>query len=75
MLESIISSPPILKKVRADIRGMTAYSSARSIMEADEGMIFLDANESPYEPVPGVLGYSRYPSQQPEGLLRPLADL
>ncbi len=54
---------------------MTAYSSARSIMGADEGMIFLDANESPYEPVPGVLGYSRYPSQQPEGLLRPLADL
>ncbi len=65
----------ILKRARPDIVAMTAYSSARSLMAADPEMVFLDANECPYEPVPGVQGYSRYANQQPDDVVLPLANL
>ncbi len=59
----------IVNRARAEILALEPYKSARSIVQGREGMVYLDANECPYEPMPGVSGYSRYAPQQPKGLV------
>ena len=64
-----------LALARPEVRDLVPYSSARSL--ATEGEIFLDANESPWEPFDGdeALFLNRYPEPQPEALLTKLAIL
>ncbi|MBL8640320.1 MAG: histidinol-phosphate transaminase [Alphaproteobacteria bacterium] len=66
---------PILLRARSHVRTMAAYSSARSLYKADEGYIFLDANECAYEPYIGSVGNNRYPAQQPAGVMRKICEL
>lgn len=66
---------PILNRARPEIIEMKAYSSARSLYKAEEGMIFLDANEFPYDAYIGADHISRYPDQQPEALTQALCRL
>ena len=58
---------------RKAVLKFTAYSARGGAGTA----LHLDANESPYAPPPvkGTSGYNRYPQQQPEDLLRRLADI
>jgi histidinol-phosphate aminotransferase len=64
----------ILDLARPEIRTLQPYSSAR--MEASEGQIMLNANESAWEPMGDAgLGCNRYPDPQPEALLQALAAL
>jgi histidinol-phosphate aminotransferase/imidazoleglycerol-phosphate dehydratase/histidinol-phosphatase len=65
----------ILSRVRPDILAMKEYSSARSLYKKQQGIIFLDANECPYEPYIGAEGLSRYPGQQPQELTDALCRL
>ena len=63
----------VLGLVRADLRALKPYSSAR--MEASGGSVFLNANESPWPAV--VLGsgpLNRYPDPQPPELVQRLAS-
>jgi len=68
-------SDDLLKLVRKNIRALEPYHSARFLMKEKQGISFLDANECPYEPLPGVRGYSHYPDQQPSALVQGLAGL
>ncbi len=70
-----MSIEKILERVRPEIRAMKAYSSARSLYQATSDMIFLDANECPYEPYVGAQNLSRYADQQPSELQASLARL
>jgi histidinol-phosphate aminotransferase len=66
----------LLNLVRPAIREMTAYSSARSL--GFLGKYYLDANESPWNPIDGnysASGLNRYPSPQPSALVQKLAKL
>ncbi|MFA4994867.1 MAG: histidinol-phosphate transaminase [Bdellovibrionales bacterium] len=63
----------ILSLIRADIRAMKPYASARSMSLATEDQILLDANEMPFAPLVGTEGYNRYVPQQPPELLAALA--
>jgi len=65
----------ILNRFRPDILAMTAYTSARSLYEASDDVIFLDANECGYEPYIGAQNLSRYPAQQPHKMLDALCRL
>ena len=65
----------IIKRARPEIVVMKAYQSARSLYKKSQGMIFLDANECPYEPYVGASSLSRYPDQQPEELVRAICNL
>lgn len=65
----------LLNRARPEILAMKAYSSARSLYKSRPGMIFLDANECPFEPFIGADSLSRYPDQQPEPLVRAMSDL
>jgi histidinol-phosphate aminotransferase/imidazoleglycerol-phosphate dehydratase/histidinol-phosphatase len=65
----------MIKRARPDIVAMKAYSSARSLYKKKPGMIFLDANECPYEPFIGAENLSRYPDQQPQDLVDALCRL
>jgi len=57
---------------RPELLAMAPYSSAR--MEAGAGDIWLNANESPWNPI--ALGrINRYPEPQPQPLLASLGDL
>ena len=57
----------VLDLARPEIRTLQPYSSAR--MEAGNGQIMLNANESAWPPAGDVgLGCNRYPDPQPEGL-------
>ena len=57
--------------VRANVAGMAAYSSARDEFSSEgEGLVFLDANENPFEN-----GLNRYPDPQQQALKRELASL
>ena len=64
----------VLDLARPEIRALQPYSSAR--MEASGGKVFLNANESAWEP-PGDhgLGCNRYPEPQPAALVATLAAL
>lgn len=61
--------------VRAHIRSLVPYSSARSVYGSGD-RIYLDANESPYESVTADLapGLNRYPDPACSTLRRALAD-
>lgn len=59
------------KLIREDLRGFSAYSSARSLNF--EGSIWLNANELPYDL--SNKGFNRYPEPQPRELLSALATL
>jgi len=65
----------ILTRFRPDILAMTAYTSARSLYQASDDVIFLDANECGYEPYIGAQNLSRYPAQQPHKMLDTLCRL
>lgn len=64
----------VLDLARAEIRAMQPFSSAR--MEAADGQVWLNANESPWAPVgDDGLGCNRYPEPQPAALVEALAAL
>jgi histidinol-phosphate aminotransferase len=64
----------VLDLARPEIRTLQPYSSAR--MEAGEGQIMLNANESAWPPAGDAgLGCNRYPDPQPAELLQALATL
>ena len=72
----------VLNLVRADIRALKAYSSARSLTDGEGHQenggvkeLYLDANEAPVEPFPGGTNLNRYDSQQPQAVLDKLAKL
>ena len=65
----------ILARARSDIVKMHGYSSARKLQTKAKGLVYLDANECPFEPLVGSQNYSRYPLQQPEELVRALCEL
>ncbi len=54
--------------VRKDLQTFNAYSSARD--EAKQGIIFLNANESPYKNK-----INRYPEKQPDALVKIISTL
>lgn len=64
----------LLSLLRPHYRSLQGYVSAG--MEADKSadLVFLNANENPYE-LPGLEGYSRYPEPQPKALRDAYADL
>lgn len=72
-----MSESSVLQLLRPAIRRLVPYHSARSLsMEAD---IFLDANETPWDPQTGeesaLGGMNRYPEPQPKDLRVALAKL
>lgn len=60
--------------IREDLHDFTPYSSAR--MEASQGRIWLNANESPCQLIDAdpTLTLNRYPQKQPDALLSSLAN-
>lgn len=58
----------VLDLARPHLRGLKAYSSARSL--ASEAEVFLDANESPRALHAASEGLNRYPAPQPPALVR-----
>ncbi|MCB1557748.1 MAG: histidinol-phosphate transaminase [Alphaproteobacteria bacterium] len=65
----------ILSRVRRSVVEMAAYSSARSLYSAEDGYVFLDANECSYEPYIGSKNQSRYAGQQPARAVEALCRL
>lgn len=64
----------VLDLARPEIRALQPYSSAR--MEAGEGQVFLNANESAWAPAgDDGMGCNRYPEPQPAQLISTLAAL
>ena len=61
-------------RARPEIRAMKGYVSARSLVAGGGATVFLDANESPYEPYVGASDLARYPMQQPPELMRFICD-
>ncbi|HWT16299.1 MAG TPA: histidinol-phosphate transaminase [Patescibacteria group bacterium] len=62
----------VLGLARPELLALSPYSSAR--MEATSGEIWLNANESPWNPM--ALGrINRYPEPQPPSLLEAMADM
>ena len=61
-------------RARPEIRAMKGYVSARSLVAGGGATVFLDANESPYEPYVGASDLARYPMQQPPELMRVICD-
>ncbi len=70
-----MSAKSILEKVRKSLLDIQEYKSARSMFQDDEGMIYLDANEIPYEPYVGANGLNRYIAQQPDKMAKDIARL
>ena len=70
-----MSAQRILEKVRKSLLDMQEYKSARSMYQEDEGMVYLDANEIPYEPYVGADGLNRYIAQQPDEMVKNIASL
>jgi len=70
-----MSAEAILDRVRKSLLDMSGYKSARSMYQDNEGMIYLDANEIPYEPYVGVSGLNRYIAQQPDKMIQDVARL
>ena len=62
----------VLDLARPELLAMAGYASAR--LEASGGEIFLNANESPWNPL-AQGRVNRYPDPQPQPLLDALADL
>ncbi|MEM7618131.1 MAG: histidinol-phosphate transaminase [Pseudomonadota bacterium] len=70
-----MSAEDILNRVRKPLLDMTGYKSARSMYQGDDSIIYLDANEIPYEPYIGANGLNRYIAQQPENMTQDVARL
>lgn len=65
---------PLLKLVRPHYRALQGYVSAGMEMEKSDDLIFLNANENPYE-LPGLEGFNCYPKPQPPELARGYGEL
>jgi len=65
----------MMARIRPDIIAMKGYSSARSLFKSADGLIYLDANECPFEPYIGAEKLARYPDQQPDDLMAALCRL
>ena len=65
----------LIKRARPEIVEMKSYSSARSLHKGREGLVFLDANECPFEPYIGAENLARYPDQQPVEVVNALCRL
>ncbi len=63
----------IFKHIRAHFKTMKGYSSAGMEAGKDAGIIYLNANENPYE-LPNLEGLNRYPEPQPLALLEAYAQ-
>ncbi len=63
----------IFKHIRDHFKTMQGYSSAGMEAGKDEGKIYLNANENPYE-LTGLEGLNRYPEPQPLALLEAYAQ-
>lgn len=59
--------------IRPHFRDMDGYVSAGMDSDKTADLLFLNANENPYE-LPGLEGANRYPKPQPEKLRHGLAD-
>ena len=62
--------------IRGNLKQIQPYKSAR-LESTSDGLISLDANESPWPPfgAPDGAAFNRYPQQQPARLLSRLADI
>lgn len=65
----------IVDRARPEILKLKAYSSARSLYQGRDDVVFLDANECPFEPYIGAEGFNRYPDQQPKAMMDALCRL
>ncbi len=63
----------IFKHIRAHYKTMQGYSSAGMESGKNQGVIYLNANENPYE-IAGLEGLNRYPEPQPLALLEAYAQ-
>lgn len=70
-----MSKIKILARARQSVLAMKAYTSARSLVEAQDDMILLDANECSYEPYIGAQHYAHYADQQPNDMMNKLCRL
>lgn len=66
--------PALKTLLRAHVADAPLYVSAAMAADKDDDLVFLNANENPYE-LPGLAGLNRYPQPQPPKLLRALAEL
>lgn len=69
-----MTSCPSLALVRADVRAMKPYVSARSLWPVKDGDVLLDANEMPVSPCSDMADLNRYAEQQPIELVRAVAS-
>ena len=65
----------IRELARPEILDLEPYASARESVPDAEGLIRLDANESPWAAFPTQVGLNRYPDPQPAKLVERLASL
>ncbi len=70
-----MSHQPIINRARKTILDMKPYVSARSLVQSNDDMVLLDANECAYEPFVGAKGYSRYADQQPKAMMDALCRI
>lgn len=60
----------ITRYIRPDLKDIKAYSSARDEFSTEEAMVFLDANESPFDN-----GLNRYPDPYQQKLKTKIAEI
>lgn len=72
---TVMSIDKLLKRARPDVLAMKSYVSARSMHQGREDLIYLDANECPFEPYAGADRLSRYADQQPSAMMDALCRL
>jgi histidinol-phosphate aminotransferase len=68
----ILMNEALLKHIRPHYQSMQGYSSAGLEAGKDEDIIYLNANENPFE-LPGLEGLNRYPEPQPLALCEAFA--
>lgn len=61
-------NPALSTTIRAHYRDLHGYVSAGMEVSKNDRLIFMNANENPYE-LPGLEGFNRYPEPQPRRLL------
>jgi histidinol-phosphate aminotransferase len=65
----------LVKRARKAVQDMKPYVSARSLVNAQDGMVLLDANECPYEPYISAQPLARYADQQPKEMMDAICRL
>lgn len=60
--------------IRSHYRDLKGYVSAGMEVEKNDSLIFMNANENPFE-LPELEGFNRYPKPQPPELLTAYADI